>query len=395
MRNFENYTDAMTREFMVATLTCGGELYQYEHGRERHEPDGAKTVLKRQLGFFQGDWIGLIDFDLMMGRWSTKVFYCPDIECGTETVVEEAENTEEMARWMKSSQTGEPIIIEDVEAIRESNPEEYALYKRFNAVSVLAVPYRNCSSGFMVVRNPKRFKDCYEALNIMSYIATNEYIACRHRAKLLRRTASDFQLKVNQVKLNLFGEIQIQGSYYLINAEDISSDTMCSLIALLALNRDKSFNATMINAKLGMDKTPGAWKSLIYKFRKVWKEATYRDEEDYQFIISTSKGYALNPDLDIIVDVEEADKIMRTIDETSLGTAKEEMLKRFRDFYRGEFLAQDSEGSFFVRDYRALYNKKYFEKVTELIGILFSQGEYAEAEDCATEVLLAYPESVE
>ena len=86
----------------------------------------------------------------------------------------QAESFEQVARWVKAIETGEPIIIEDIEDIRESAPEEYDLYKRLRTQSILAVPYRNCNSGFLVVRNPKRFKDFYEALNVMAYIVTNE-----------------------------------------------------------------------------------------------------------------------------------------------------------------------------------------------------------------------------
>jgi len=48
------------------------------------------------------------------------------------------------------------------------------MYKRLHVQSVLGVPYRNCGSGLMVVRNPKRFKNCYTGLNIIAYIVTNE-----------------------------------------------------------------------------------------------------------------------------------------------------------------------------------------------------------------------------
>ena len=48
------------------------------------------------------------------------------------------------------------------------------MYKRLKVESVIAVPYMNCGTGLVVVRNPKRFKNNYLALNLMSYIITNE-----------------------------------------------------------------------------------------------------------------------------------------------------------------------------------------------------------------------------
>ena len=39
----------------------------------------------------------------------------------------------------------------------------------------------------MVVRNPKRFKDCYEILNVIAYIVTNEIIAKQRRDNIFRK----------------------------------------------------------------------------------------------------------------------------------------------------------------------------------------------------------------
>ena len=72
-----------------------------------------------------------------------------------------------MWRFASAIRNCEPIIIEDIEDIREEAPKEYEMYKRLKVKSVLGVPYRNCSSGLMVVRNPKQFKDNFIVLNIM------------------------------------------------------------------------------------------------------------------------------------------------------------------------------------------------------------------------------------
>jgi len=261
-RDFDEYSVAELKAFMEATLLQGEQFYQYMHG-ERHEPDGGLTVLKRHVQFFQGDWIGLIDFDLEMGRWSTNTFYNVESGSSTETLIAEAESFEQVARWVKAIETGEPIIVEDIEDIKDALPEEYALYKRLKVHSILAVPYRNCNSGFLVVRNPKVFKDFYEALNVMAYIVTNEVIAKQRRDNVLRHTVADSQLTDKQIKINLFGEMQIRGVDFRIKAEEFPSDIMRKMIALLALHPGKAFNATMLNDKLGTDKTASAWKNQI------------------------------------------------------------------------------------------------------------------------------------
>lgn len=43
-RNMDDYSVEEFKAFMEATLFQGGMFYQYMHG-ERHEPDGANTIL--------------------------------------------------------------------------------------------------------------------------------------------------------------------------------------------------------------------------------------------------------------------------------------------------------------------------------------------------------------
>lgn len=393
-RNYENYSLEECRAFMEATMMLGDQFYQYIHG-ERHEPDGALTVLKRHVRFFQGDWMGLIDFDLELGRWSTNTFYNVKTGSSTETLIAEAESFEQVARWVKAIETGDPIIIDDIEDIKDLLPEEYTLYKRLQTQSLLAVPYRNCRSGFLVVRNPKVFKDFYEALNVMAYIVTNEVIAKQRRDNVLRHTASDYPLKDNQIKINLFGDMLIRGVDFKLKAEEIPSDLTRKMIALLAMNPGKAFNATMLNDRLGVDKSASAWKNIIYKFRKMWKAACCKDDEDFQLISFNGVGYQLNPKLDILTDYEQADAMMKTIDDTTSNKAKEEMLKRFHALYHGEFMAQEEEDEVIIRDTRLYYKKRFLEKMIELVRILYCKGDFASAENYASDILKLYPSSVD
>ena len=104
-------------------------FYQYMHG-DRKEPNEVETIFKRSIEFFGADWIGLIDFDLEVGAWSTRCFYNKRTGSSTETMIEDAENAAQAKRWEQAIRGGKPIVIEDIESIREEAPEEYAMYKR-------------------------------------------------------------------------------------------------------------------------------------------------------------------------------------------------------------------------------------------------------------------------
>ena len=114
-----------------------------------------------------------------------------------------------MWRFASAIRNCEPIIIEDIEDIREEAPEEYEMYKRLKVKSVLGVPYRNCSSGLMVVRNPKQFKDNFIVLNIMSYIVTNEIIAISRKRCIEQKAVNYKPMSEHEVNIRLFGEMEI------------------------------------------------------------------------------------------------------------------------------------------------------------------------------------------
>ena len=72
------------------------------HG-ERMEPNEAETILKRSIEFYDADWIGLIDFDLEVGAWSTRCFYNKRTGSSTETLIEDAESAAQAKRWVDAS----------------------------------------------------------------------------------------------------------------------------------------------------------------------------------------------------------------------------------------------------------------------------------------------------
>lgn len=124
------YKDEITKQFEY--------FYQYMHG-ERIEPNEAETIFKRGIEFYDADWIGLIDFDLEVGAWSTRCFYNKRTGSSTETLIEDAESAAQAKRWVDAIRGDRPIIIEDVELIKNDFPEEYEMYKRLHAQAVLGV----------------------------------------------------------------------------------------------------------------------------------------------------------------------------------------------------------------------------------------------------------------
>lgn len=389
-KSIEEFSDEDCRLFTELVRTMGAQWYQYMHG-ERTEPDAPETLMKRTLDFFDGDWIGLIDFDLSMAAWSTEFFYNKATGSTSETLIQDAECGEQALRWEIAIRNNAPIIIDDIENIKEEAPEEYAMYKRLKTKSVLGVPYRNCGSGLLVVRNPKRFKDNYIALNIFSYIITNELIAMKRRESISRKTVNYEPNSYNQVMINLFGEMQIIGKDLNLGRSDIP-DAIRFLIAYLALNPGKAISAERLNDLYG--EKVGSWKNLVYRFRVKWKNVRMMETDDYQLIITTDRGYMLNPEMEINVDVNNVIDLLKTIEDTVDVDAKIDMLRKFMSMYHGEFMQDETMDNFFIEEKRNLYNTTFLAKMDYLLELLYNQRKYDSLIAYSIDILNIYPGSL-
>lgn len=393
MRYIENEKVNENLLFRKEVLKQCGYFYQYMHG-ERKEPNEATTILKRSIEFFDADWMGLMDFDLEVGAWSTRCFYNKRTGSSTETLIEEAESVAQARRWVEAIRGGKPIIIEDIETIKDDAPEEYEMYKRLHVQSVLGVPYRNCGSGLMVVRNPRRFKACYEALNVIAYIVTNEIIAKQRRDNIYRKQSEFEPNSYDTVRIDMFGGVRISSKDLFFNEEDMKSEALRFLIAFLACNQGKFFSSEYLNSKYEGGKDI-SWADLIYKFRIKWKNARNLEDDGLQLILTTEKGYGINPKLKVVTDVELAEEMVRAIDDTSDKLAKIELLRKFNSLFHGEFMGNMFARNAFIRENRLHYKLKYIEKMETFMKLLYAQGDYSGVEGYCNNILKVYPKSVD
>lgn len=386
----KNYTDEECRMFTELVMEMGEEWYRYMHG-DRTEPDAPETLMKRHIKFFDGDWMGLIDFDLSMGAWSTKYFYNKTTNSSSETLIKEAECAEQAKGWIVAIRNNAPIIIEDIETIKESAPKEYAMYKRLKVESVIAVPYRNNGSGLLVVRNPKRFKTNYVALNIMSYIITSELNAIRRRRHISRKTVDYEPKNYNEVQIRLFGEMKIIGKDLTLPKSEIA-EPIRFLIAYLAMNPGKAICPEQLNELYG--EKICSWKNLVYKFRTKWKTLRFMDGEENQLIITTDHGYMLNPDMKIFVDAIHVSEMMKAIEDSGDVAAQIEMLRKFMAMFYGEFMESETMDNQFVLEYKSLYNTTFVAKMDKLLELLYSQRQFSALIGYSIDILKIYPGSV-
>lgn len=144
---FDEKIDSLTNdelvEYLIYTVAHEKTLTDIEaqlHSVENPE-EIAMYALKATAEFYDGDWCGTIEGDLDMGAWGAILWYNRKTNGMTATRINDMEETQFLERWVAALYQAEPIIIPDTDVYKETNPEEYEIYKRLSAKSVLAVPF--------------------------------------------------------------------------------------------------------------------------------------------------------------------------------------------------------------------------------------------------------------
>lgn len=125
-----------------------------------HNSDDPTEILQETLiavtEFYDGDWAGVMEADLTMKIWSTYWWYNRKTGGMTPNHFSDLEDGEYLWRWIDAMTKGTPMIIEDVEDLKDISHIEYQFLKANNVKSMLAVPFWKRPTGFLIVRNPKR-----------------------------------------------------------------------------------------------------------------------------------------------------------------------------------------------------------------------------------------------
>lgn len=171
--------DEETCDYAVALQNCliglANEVYGVADPR-----DISGRVLRQACDFYDADWCGLFDVDRMLKLLVPFWWYNRTTGGMTKTKLDEGGVYGDFTRWMDALNTNTPIYVDDIEKIKNSNPEEYTVYSKQEVRSILAVPYYKREKGFLLLRNPKRYGDKPEMLQIMANILVAEINEQKH-----------------------------------------------------------------------------------------------------------------------------------------------------------------------------------------------------------------------
>lgn len=351
----------------------------------------AKDMLVAAMEFYDGDWCGVFDVDLTMKVWTPILWFNGKTGGMTPTTFMELEEGDYLPRWIESIQMGKPMIVPDVEAIRDTHPEEYEVYTRLKAHSLIAVPFWKRPTGFLLVRNPKRYVNHTSLLQIMAFVAVSSINEKRLMDSTKMSLTPEVIKKDTDIVINLLGNLEIITSKGVLTEQDIKSPRVCRMLVYLLLHPKRAASPYAISTAIWPDEDPDNagknMKSLVYRFQQCFGLIS-----DYRLIDSSLPGYRINPELNIITDLQIFDQYWQEGQKSTSLSAKGNLMKKALEIYKNGVLPAFADEHWLMPTV-AHYSLRYVGVLNELLSTLDMAHDYVCIHEYANIAIKAVPGS--
>lgn len=362
-----------------------------------HNSDDPTEILQETLvavtEFYDGDWAGVMEADLTMKVWSTYWWYNRKTGGMTPNRFGDLEDGEYLWRWIEAMTKGTPMVIEDVEDLKEISPVEYQFLKANNVQSMIAVPFWKRPTGFLIVRNPKRYVRRTSVLKALAFVAVSSINEKRLMDSTKLTLTPDIIKKDTDIVINLFDHFQIITSKGVLVEADLKSPKMVSLIVYLLLRKRSSVSSLEIFHNLWPDedddRAVSNVKVLVYRLQQ-----TFGLISDYRLIESSKRGYCINPELNIITDTQIFEEYWNQAQITADLSAKGHLLKKAMDIYKHGVLPEYG-GEIWLMHTVAHYSLRYMGVINQLLSTLDKANDYVCIHEYANIALQSVPGSAD
>ena len=334
------------------------------------DPDEiADQTLKTACTFYGGDWAGLVTVDFDINIWSLLWWYNPRDNDKTRQYLRQLESSAYLNRWLHSMEDNSPIVVPDTELVREKSPEEYALYQRVHAHSILAVPFKPRPRGFLVIRNPSHYIHRSSMLQILAYVALNTANQKKMMESVALIKSPEDINNDKEIVIHVFGTLEIHSATGVLTQEKLKSPLMCRMLLFLLLNKRSAQSAMTIADVLwpeddslqNQEARHSNLRGIVYRFRQLFSLISPHD-----LVVTTNCGYRLNPDLRIITDMENFDRAWDAVQNASGAAQKMELIKQAMSLYNGE-IYPPARGEHWLSAWSHHYRSRYLALSNELL----------------------------
>lgn len=344
-----------------------------------HESDDSREIIlhtmKTACDFYDGDWTGFLEVDFGLGLWTPRIWYNAQTQGQSKTILHEFESAESFHRWLDAMNGNKAIIIQDVEQVKESDPLEYEFYKRQQCESLLAVPVKPRPTGFLVIRNPKRYIERSSMLQMLAFVilaSLNE----ENLIKGLKLSITPDNIKhETDVNINLLGDLEIYTANGVLREADLKSPLICKLLAYMLVNKKSVIIPRHLAEALWPDDAVDTdmnqkLRALIFRLRQAFNLIS-----EYQLIESITTGYCFNPKLHITTDLQQFDKLWDAAQNAASPVLKIEALKEIMRIYKGHVLDAAYDDHWLALTVNH-YQLRYIGVTNELLNSLAEKKDY-------------------
>lgn len=360
-----------------------------------HDSDDPEEIITRMLvaaySFYDGDWAGIMEADLSMKVWSTLWWHNRRTGGMTPNHFQDLEEGEYLVRWIEALTHGTAMIIDDVNKISSAHPQEYAFLKENGVHSIIAVPFWKRPTGFLIVRNPQRYIHRSSLLQMMAFVAISSINEKRLIDSTKPKLVPEFIKKDTDVIIYLFDNLQIITTKGILTGNDLKSPKICKLIVYLLLHTRRPASPHEIVRDLwpedDLSKASMNVKALIYRLQQMFNVIS-----DYRLVESTLSGYWINPDLNIITDLQLFEDYWAQAQITANPSDKAQLLKKAMDIYKCGPLEEYSGEHWFMPTV-AHYSLRYTGIMNQLLSAMDTAKNYVCIHEYANNALGAIPGS--
>ena len=166
----------------------------------------------------------------------------------------------------------------------------------------MAVPFWKGPTGFLTLRNAKKYKNQTGFLRMLNYAvisSLNEYFLLETRKLTI---ISPRITNATDVYISLFGELKITTEKGVLTEQELKSPKIARLLVYLLLKGKMTASPREIASAIwpgeDIEATVKNIKGLVYRFRQ-----TFELLSDHRLIESTPTGYQINPRLNVLKDL--------------------------------------------------------------------------------------------
>lgn len=189
------------------------------------------------------------------------------------------------------------------------------------------------------------------------------------------------------LSVNTLGKFQIMSECEALNDDNIHSTMLTKLLLFMIIHREQSMTVDEITTALWheeeVDNPAGALKNLMYRLRNLLK----KHFGDTDFIITNRGSYCWNPDVKLVVDVEEFERLLEkaklcTEDANNAIIYYEKAVR----IYQGDFMSKLTDMHWVVT-MSTYYHSMYLSAIKGLAELYIASGLFDELESICNEAL--------